>query len=250
MTIQEYYEEYKGKLCENIDTALIPEKPHYSTFIKNRVFLDDYSVWISVLEGHPENFIYKNAAKMYQESMCNMLMGLYQPAFMGLRYFFERTLMGIYFSASEIELRTWMAGKRDTYWSELIGEEDEDKSQDCKNEDRNVNKGLFSLKFTRAFFEEFETISKTFRRLSKNVYRECSEYVHGNPNVIQEMGAKIEYSEKISSHWTDCADTISRCILYAFMMRYWKSLSKEQQEMLIERLREEFSSTDIIKNYI
>ena len=250
MNIVEYYEKFKAKVIENIDTTLKTDNEYHTLLTKNRSFCDDYEKWISILGGAPETIIYRNAVKVYQEAIGNMLMGLYQPAFMGLRYFLERTLVGVYFSGSELELRTWMHGQRDTYWSELIGAEDEDKDTDRKKDEVNVNKGLFSLKFTRAFFEDIAGNAKAFRALTKNVYRDCSEFVHGNPIALGSLGDKIDYCEDVVVKWNDCADTVARCILYAFMMRYWMFLNEEQRSVVQERLREEFSTTDIIKEYL
>lgn len=250
MNIVDYYENFKAKVVGNIDTTLKPTNHYHTLVTKNRSFCEDYEKWMSILGNSPETVIYRNAVKVYQEAFGNMLMGLYQPAFMGLRYFLERTLVGVYFSGSELELRTWMHGQRDTYWSELIGEEDEDKVPDKKKDEINVNKGLFSLKFTRAFFEDFSGAAKAFRAQTKKVYRECSEFVHGNPTALKSLGETIDYSEEVASKWNDCADTVARCILYAFMMRYWLFINEDQRGIVIERLREEFSTTDIIKEFL
>ena len=250
MNIVDYYKQFKEKVTENIDTTLNPAKVYYTRLTNNRSFCDDYNTWIRILNNAPETIIYKNAVKVYQEAFGNMLMGLYQPAFMGLRYFLERTLVGVYFSGNELELRTWLHGQRDTYWSELIGAEDEDKDCDKIKGESNVNKGLFSLKFTRAFFEELADTAKSFRSQTKKVYRDCSEYVHGNPNALDSIGFTIDYSEEIVARWNDCADTVARCILYVFMVRYWLFLSDNQRDVVIDRMREEFGSTDIVKNYL
>lgn len=58
---------------------------------------------------------------------------------MGLRYYLERMVTGVFFSASEIELRTWLNGSRDTYWTEVANTDDKD---------------IFSRKFCNAFFPE------------------------------------------------------------------------------------------------
>lgn len=250
MNIVEYYENFKAKVIGNIDTTLKAENDYHTLMTKNRSFCDDYGKWIFILGTSPETIIYRNAVKVYQEAFGNMLMGLYQPAFMGLRYFLERTLVGVYFSGSEVELRTWMHGQRDTYWSELIGEEDEDKDFDKKKNEVNVNKGLYSLKYTRAFFEEISEVAKVFRAQTKTVYRECSEFVHGNPKALDSLSDTIKYSEEVAAKWNNCADTVARCILYAFLMRYWKFLSDEQRAEVVERLKDEFSTTDIIKDYL
>lgn len=244
MNIQEYYKEFKQTVSTNIDKSLSKAATYYQLFTKNRCFTEDDAVWVNILADRPECCIYENALMVYQEAIANMLMGLYQPAFMGLRYFLERTLVGINFSSNELELRTWLSGSRDTYWTELIGLEDEDKA-DC-----DTNKGIFSSKFTNAFFLDFVKVRKTFRKLTKDVYRECSEYVHGNPGAINEIGHKIEYNEDLAMKWNDLADTVARCILYCYMMRYWNGLNNDQKIKVIERLREEFSTTEVIKDYL
>lgn len=217
---------------------------------KNRSFVDDFSKWIDILGDAPETYLYRNAAKVYQEAFANMLMGLYQPAFMGLRYFLERTLTGVFYSGNELELRTWLRGERDTYWTELIGREDKGGAK--QNEERNVNvdSGLFSLKFTRAFFPEIVDSAKTFRSLTSKVYRNCSEFVHGNPRAIDQIGQNNEFSLDVTEKWNEFADTIIRCILYAFVMRYWKFLPENSKDIVRLRVEEEFSTTDILKDFI
>lgn len=247
MNLEEYYGQFKQKVTENIEKTLEPAHGFHLILTKNRSFVEDYDKWIAILDDAPETYLYKNAAKVYQEAYGNMLMGLYQPAFMGLRYFLERTLTGVFYSGNELELRTWMRGDRDTYWSELIG--GQCNSKDEKKE-TNVDSGLFSLKFTRAFFPEISDAAKGFRSLTASVYRNCSEFVHGNPDAIEEIGLTIDFSPRIAEKWNDYADTIARCILYAFFMRYWNFIKDEQKKEVLERVKEEFSTTDTLKDYI
>ena len=248
MNLHEYYNMFKATITSNIDESLKDTHPYNEYLGKNKAFCDEYEKWLNVLDGRIETYIYRNAIKAYQEAYVNMLMGLYQPAFMGLRYFLERTLMGVYFSASEIEMRTWKAENRDTYWSELVGIEEKEGKQ--VNSGNDVNKGLYSTKFTRAFFKEFDTIRLNFLQQTKAVYRECSEYVHGNPGAIDKLGDKFEYKEELADAWNNNADTVARCILYAFMMRYWNDLTTDQKDNVRDRLYDEFSSTDTIKDFL
>lgn len=90
MNIDGYYKKFKDKVTENIEKSLDTSLGFHSLLTKNRSFLEDYIKWIEILDDAPETYIYKNAAKVYQEALGNMLMGLYQPAFMGLRYFFGK----------------------------------------------------------------------------------------------------------------------------------------------------------------
>lgn len=250
MNIQEYYCHFPQTLNENIGKSLDSSLHFYQLLTKNRSFVDDFSKWIDILGNAPETYLYRNAAKVYQEAFANMLMGLYQPAFMGLRYFLERTLTGVFYSGNELELRTWLRGERDTYWTELIGREDKGGAK--QNEERNVNvdSGLFSLKFTRAFFPEIVDSAKTFRSLTSKVYRNCSEFVHGNPRAIDQIGQNNEFSLDVTEKWNEFADTIIRCILYAFVMRYWKFLPENSKDIVRLRVEEEFSTTDILKDFI
>lgn len=251
MTIQDYYKEFISKVSSNMDLSLAKNDSIVTMIGKNSSFVDDYNVWVSVLDKRLECIIFKNALKTYQESLSNMVMGLYQPAFMGLRYFLERTLMGVYMSANELELRTWLAEEKDTYWSELIGEENEDRptcNDKLQGQVTNTNKGLYSKKYTQAFNPSLLDRTKEFRALAKTVYRNCSLYVHGNCSVLGELGQKIEFSKDLALKWNDYADTISRCILYAFYLRYYPILSDESKSKVSDRLREEFSTISEINN--
>lgn len=89
MTIQEYYKEFISKVSANVSLSLKDENPILKMIGKNCSFVDDYNVWLIVLEERLEIVIFRNAIKIYQESLSNMMMGLYQPAFMGLRYFWK-----------------------------------------------------------------------------------------------------------------------------------------------------------------
>lgn len=253
MNIMDYYDNFKNKVMGIIDSTLSESNPFYPQLAKNRSFVEDYDRWLAILSDNPEIEIYRNAIKVYQEAFGNMLMGLYQPAFMGLRYFLERSLTGVYYSGSEVELRTWMQGQRDTYWAELIGAEENNTRPtpiQKASDEKNVDKGLFSLRFTRAFFPEIDNAAKSFRALTITVYRNCSEYVHGNPHAIKSVGFNIDYSAPVVIKWNDFADTVARCVLYAFFMRYWHFINADKKETVIERIRSEFSATDIIKDYI
>lgn len=250
MNIQEYYGHFSQTLNNNMGKSLDSSQHFYQLLTKNRSFVDDFSKWIDILGDAPETYLYRNAAKVYQEAFANMLMGLYQPAFMGLRYFLERTLTGIFYSGNELELRTWLRGERDTYWTELIGREDKGGSKQNDEKDINVDSGLFSLKFTRAFFPEIVDSAKAFRSLTSKVYRNCSEFVHGNPNAINEIGQNNDFSESVTEKWNEYADTIIRCILYALVMRYWKFLPESSKNIVRTRVEEEFSTTDILKEFI
>lgn len=129
MTIQDYYENYKKSISTIIDSSLSEEDAANDIAICFNI-ATDYEIWLECIGDRLECLLYKNAIKVYQDALGCLLEGHYQSAFMGLRYFFERTLCGVFLSANELELRTWARGERDTYWTEIVGKEGKDTEQE------------------------------------------------------------------------------------------------------------------------
>jgi len=198
----------------------------------NHAFLHDFAVWLDILKDRPESSILKNAIKEYQLSLLSNNQGMYQQAFMGLRFFLERTFVAILFSANEIELNLWKIGERDTYWNE-IASIDKDSKQ---------IQGIFSHKFCKAFFPELKNELAHFFTITTKVYRECSEYVHGNKSVIDKIPEKLEYSKELFYEWNVKADIIKRIILFAFCLRYLNQLKPEEIKQISVTISEEFKS--------
>lgn len=224
MGVIEYYKTIGSTAINILDESLANED--IDLLSSNHLFISDFSSWLDVLEDRPEISIFKNAIKEYQMSILSNNIGLYQQAFMGLRFFLERTLVAILFSANEIELNLWKLGERDTYWSELIDD----------------NKGIFSDRFCKAFFPELKDEIKHFKAITIKVYRECSEYVHGNQIIIDKIPESMNYSIEIFHEWNSKADTIKRIILFSLCLRYLKGLQKEGVSKIETSLHEEFKT--------
>lgn len=237
MTIEEHYKAYSTDLSDVMQKSLRDNSEVFQMFAASHQILTDYEPWLRLLEGRPETNIYHNAIRCYQTALLNVVTGLYQPAFFGLRYFFEWTLMGIFFSANELELNTWLLGGRDTYWSELVGDENNDS-------------GLFFNKFCKASFPEMKEEIRDFWGMSKKVYRECSEYVHGNPEAIGKLPEKLSYSEYLFIEWNRRADTIGYIIQYCFCLRYLKSLNVGAIKTLSPSLRENLKTIKSVNLFL
>ena len=162
MNVIEQYKAIGATTMEILDKSLQDED--IDLLSSNHSFIFDFSLWLDVLRDRPEISILQNAIKEYQMSILSNNMGLYQQAFMGLRFFLERTLVAILFSANEMELSLWKLGERDTYWSELMDEE----------------KGIFSSKFCRAFFPELKDEIIHFKVITK-------KYIENVPNMFTEI---------------------------------------------------------------
>lgn len=224
MKIDEQYTIIGQSVTKILESSL--KNPDLELLASNHSFIVDLGVWLEILKERPEKSIFDNALKEYQISILSNCLGMYQQAFMGLRFYFERSLVAILFSANEIELNLWKIGERDTYWSELMDDD----------------KGLFSSKFCKAFFPELKDEITHFKAITKKVYRECSEYVHGNNSVIDKIPTTLEYSKELFEEWNTKADIINRIILFTLCLRYLKILKDEDRKKVSDSLIDEFNS--------
>lgn len=247
MNINEYFQEYRHQLDSIVDSSLA-EKELANDITLCFNIVNDYEAWLNSIGNRLESIIYNNAIKVYQDAFGCMLEGHYQSAFMGLRYCFERTLCGIYLSANEIELRTWLNGLRDTYWTEIIGKEEKQNEGEKTNEgkktenDKNIEKGLFSKKFVDAFFPELQDEIRHFKRMAVSVYRECSEFVHGNLVALEKIPEHLTYDNKLVSLWCEKALVMKRVIYFAFTLRYLRDMAEGDKSRVADIIKDEFMS--------
>ncbi len=249
MTIKEYYNDYKNRITSIIDTSLSED------VLANDVALcfnlvTDYEIWLKCLGDRLECILYRNAIKVYQDALGCMLEGQYQSAFMGLRYCFERTLCGVYLSANELELRTWKNGQRDTYWTEIVGKEGKESEDAVHYIEALTDKGLFSIKYVNAYFPDLKDEAIHFRRMAISVYRECSEFVHGNPQALVQIPDHLEYRKELMELWCEKALTMKRVMFFAFSLRYLLQFGEKEKGELTEIINEEFATVKPIINLV
>lgn len=214
MDIKEHYNSLKEISNEILEKSL--KEDNLPLIAKSHNILFEYNVWLEILKDRPEFKILKTASKELQISIMTLNFGFYSKSFSGLRFFLERSLVAILFSSQEIELKLWEKGERDTYWSEIIDE----------------NKGIFSHRFSNAFFPDLKDEIKHFRNLTLKVYRECSEFVHGNNSAIQSLPDSLEYNKVLFDNWHNKASSIGRITLFALNLRYLKHLNQEDFKKL------------------
>lgn len=247
MNIENYFHDYKNKINSIIDSSLAEKN------LANNVALcfnlaADYEIWLDSIGDRLESIIYKNAIKVYQDALGCMLEGHYQSAFMGLRYCFERTLCGVYLSANELELRTWLNGGRDTYWSEILGKESKHPDVDENGCDSNLDKGLFSIKFVNAFFPELQDEIRHFKRMAMSVYRECSEFVHGNPTVLVKIPKHLEFKSELMFLWCEKALIMKRVMFFSFALRYLAYIKDDEKAKIADIIKDDFSTVKPIND--
>lgn len=221
--VDEYYKRTL-EICREISASSLTSD-NLSLIGKSHSSIEDFGTWMQVLKDEPVAPIIKMALREYQMSILSNLFGLYNLAFVGLRFFLERTLIAIQFSAKEIDLRLWQRGERDTSWSEIL----------------NPDNGLFSLNFCKAFFPELKDEISHYKSMTEKVYRECSEYVHGNVSTQDKVPNNLSFSPYLLNEWHSKAATIRSIVIFAFCLRYLRNFTNEQLKIIEAPILDELS---------
>lgn len=179
-------------------------------------FLVDLDNWIKVLSNRPEQNLYEVAFKEYQYALIFVSQGFYRQAYSSLRFFVEHTHAALFFSSREMELRLWKLGQQDILWSTIVDEE----------------QGFFSKKFFRAFSPFLLDEMPYFRDVAKKLYRECSEFIHGNFSTYNVLPENLEYNEAVFKEWHTKAETSRLLIVFSLCARYLGDISYDDKSSL------------------
>jgi hypothetical protein len=150
----------------------------------------------------------------YQFALLAVVQGQYRQAFMALRLSLELLLGGVWFSANELELRFWLRGERDLVWGNML---------------RGDN-GVLSPRFVRAFCGDLSDEAKHYQAMAEKVYRECSEYVHGN--VHASLDTTLVFQEEIFQEWHAKAGAVRLVSTFALWIRYSDLFDADSQAAL------------------
>lgn len=157
-----------------------------------------------LVDGRPEEKMFSMACLEYQHALYAVAFSQYRQAHMSLRLFFELSLGSILFSAHEIDAQLWLKGQKDTTWSVIISKEN----------------GVLSKSFMGAFFEEIKEYCDQYHAMATALYRECSEYVHGNRTSYDGIDAEFSFHKETLDAWIDRADTARLVVKFVFLSRY------------------------------
>lgn len=176
----------------------------------------DFEQWLVVMENRPEQQMFTYALRELHSSLLAVILSQYRHAFMSLRIFLELGLACIHYSANEYLLRLWLSGKNDLNWKQII----------------NNDNGVFSKQFASAFTPSLSNDSAHYMALAEKVYRECSEFVHGNSHTYKFLPNCIMFDEQTFKNWFEKAKTIYLVLTYGLTVRYLGTINKEQVEKI------------------
>lgn len=171
---------------------------------KAHATISDMAKWAEVLSARPEADVLLAATQQYQFALFALSIGLYRSALTSLRLGLELFLSAVRWSANERELREWRRRTRDTSWAGLMDE----------------NNGVLSKSFVVLFGEALSDEAPRYRALAATVYRECSEFAHGNAHTLPTSPQQLGYNDQQFRFWHQKADAVALVVFFALAARY------------------------------
>lgn len=195
-------------------------------------FIADFEALRVAIEDRPEATLLSAAITEYQFALYALSIGSYRHAFISLRLTMELLLGSVYFSAYEIKYRKWTGKSEDIVWSSLIDKEN----------------GVFANNFIAAFFPELRTEGAAYRAMAETVYRECSEYVHGNYHTHRESDLDRVFDPTLFSAWHERSNTVRLVFVFAFAARYLALASQAKASKIENVMMESLGSLEQVRD--
>lgn len=187
-------------------------------------FVADLALWANQIENRPESTVLRAALREYQFAIVGLAFGQYRAAFGALRLSLELSLSAVQWSANERELREWKRGQRDTNWTALI----------------DSDSGVLSKQFVRLFSEPLADEAPVYRATAATLYRECSEFVHGNVATVSTLPDRLSFTSTTFEAWHQKASSMRLVTSFALAARYLSDLGAaapaQLEAMLLDHL--------------
>jgi hypothetical protein len=206
MPVKTHYTQLHAKCAEVLTESF--EGPRAAAMAKSHAFIADLALWIGETSSRPEAPVLQAALREYQFSLLALSFGQYRAAFSALRLSLELCFAAVQWSANERELREWKRGQRDTNWGSLV---------DSDN-------GILSKQFVRLFCEGLADEAAPYRASAGAVYRECSEYVHGNADTHRALPQQVSFDASAFDAWQQKASVVRLTTSFALTARYLADL--------------------------
>lgn len=169
------------------------------------MFVEDLNHWIQCCENFEDNPLVTEAQDECCKSILLCAQGLYKESISILRQFLEHMLFAVLLSTNDFNYKLWRLDGYDMSWKSIMDEQ----------------KGVFGKDFIRIYGREIsEERSIELITIAKNVYRECSEYIHGNCSKLISLSNAIEYNENMNKKFFECFYSIKYVVSMALLIRF------------------------------
>lgn len=180
-------------------------------------FAEDIKDWVRSISAFDNNLLVNKALDECVNSLIVCTQGYYKGAIFSLRQFLEHFLFAIYLSSNDLKYRLWKLGRFDMSWKKISSNEE----------------GVFSKDFIDAYAYGTESIDGTIlSATAQKVYRECSEFVHGNYEKLEEMQNNLLFNEKILNKYIEYYKIIEYIVSVAMFIRFYEVLKNDRDVCL------------------
>lgn len=231
MNVPDHYSDLLEHSKQVLVTMLADEKSAEALTVSHNHLLD-YDALKAAISSRPEVDALNAATIEYQFALLALAMGQYRHAFGGLRLFFELMLSVIQFSAHEIDYRMWANDHKDINWNSL----------------KDPQTGIFSKKFIGAFNPAFSEYANQYAAIAETVYRECSEFVHGNAHTHVTLPNNISFDRDVYLSWHQKAESMKLVIVFSFAARYLNHIDDHSLHALEPVLTDAIGHLSVIQD--
>lgn len=229
MKIDDYFNNI-NKTSQDIFQETIKNTKEFGKIHHTSSFLYEFSEFLFDVD---ERNLLKIVSTQLDFSAFNMSLGMYRQAFSSLRLAFEMTLGVVYFSINKLEHNEWLIGKNDIKWSKLIDEDS----------------GILSKRFSTAFFPELSNDIVSSNGKAKELYRELSEYVHGNHETWNNNEVMLKRNDELITQYFNLFSKYSEITLLVLFCRYIKSINEYSIDGISIFFLEEMHEYSPIREY-
>ncbi|WP_347332628.1 hypothetical protein [Marinimicrobium locisalis] len=223
---KEHFANLNRRIGKVIDESFASE--HGASLTELFQFSEDLNIWLELLSDRTDRTILVSAIQEFELGFQAVVGGQYRYSFIAQRYFLEQIFRFIYLSTNELHLRHWKLGLRDISWGALVDKEN----------------GILSKVFIRAFYPEVEVEGDHLIKVASKLYRESSEFIHGNFNKIEELPNNLEFHSSLLGRWIDFMETCKFVALFLLFMRFSKDIDKQGMARLEDMAKEELGGIE------
>ena len=125
----------------------------------------------------------------------------------------------------------WLRGRYDTKWSSLTGD----------------NEGVVSTRFANAFFPELKESAALYRDVALALYRELSEFVHGNQISWRLTPSTLTHDLRLQNAWLEKLESAANVIIFSLCLRFTKELELNSIELLSPGVLDRLTHVEAIR---
>lgn len=232
MDCKTLYLTISGNLQNNVQSTL--DSKYMQNIASANAFIDDFRLWEKWISNKYGSEIFKLAISEYETSILFCLQSLYKQAFTALRATLEHTLFGVQLTTNLYQYRQWKNNCKDVYWSEIT----------------NPENGIFSFNYFSAFAPDLCSSSPLIAELAKRIYRECSQFTHGNYVIGDSLCEPGLYDERLVAQFFEVLESVKYVIEFSLFVRFNQEITSSEISVLEPQLAEHLGHFKEVADYL